>query len=70
MCHVRMRASCRYKSALLDTAVILASCAQHFTFSPAMGFPAPEWKSGVIYTPDCVWIRAWLRKESVFASKA
>ncbi len=46
---------CRYKFALLEARLCLASLAQSYTFSPAPGLPETKWHSGIVNSPDVCW---------------
>lgn len=56
---------CRYKFALLEARLALASLAQHFTFSAAPGLPKTLWQSGIVYSPNCVWSNVSKRTSTV-----
>ncbi len=52
MLHASM---CRYKFALLEARLTLASLLQSYTFNPAPGLPETKWHSGIVNSPDCLW---------------
>lgn len=52
----------RYKFSLLETRLAIAGLMQAYSFTLAPGLPKTRWYSGVVYTPDCLWLHVSRRR--------